>query len=57
LEPNSVPRRVQLQLVLPYNAQPADDPCVRRYLDGGYRIEALQRLTDHEALVVLVAPA
>jgi hypothetical protein len=48
---------VQLQVVLPYNAEPADDPRVRRYLDGGYRIEVLQRLTDHEALVVLVAPA
>jgi len=54
LDSSVAPRRVQLHLVLPYKAQPADDPRIRRYLDGGYRIEELQRLTDREAIVVLV---
>jgi len=56
LEPSSAPRRVQIHLALAYKTQPADDPRIRRYLDGGYRIEELQRLTDQDAIVVLVAP-
>jgi len=53
LHSSAAPRRLQLHLVLPYKAQPADDPRIRRYLDDGYRIEELQRLTDREAIVVL----
>jgi hypothetical protein len=49
----SADHRLQLHLVLPYKSQPADDPRIRRYLDRGYRIEELQRLTDREAIVVL----
>ncbi len=56
MESSARPARVQIQLVLPYRAQPADDPRIRRYLDSGYRIEQLQRLSDQEAIVVLVAP-
>ncbi|MCP3977777.1 MAG: hypothetical protein GY716_00405 [bacterium] len=49
--------RIQLHLVLPYKRQAADDPRIRRYLDQGYRIEQLQRVTDREALVTLARPS
>ena len=45
--------RVQLHLVLPYKFEPRRDPRVRRYLDRGYRIVTLQRLSDREAMVTL----
>ncbi len=45
--------RVQLHLVLPYKIEVRDDPQVRRYLERGYRIEQLQRVSDREAVVVL----
>jgi len=47
------PRRLELHVILPYKAQPSEHPGIRRYLDQGYRIEVLQRLTDREAIVVL----
>ena len=56
VEPSPSAPRVELHLVLPYKAQPADHPGIRRYLDDGYRIEVLQRLTDREAIVVLTRP-
>jgi hypothetical protein len=45
--------RFQMQLVLPYKQQPATHPRIRRYLEQGYRIVQLQRLTDREALVTM----
>jgi hypothetical protein len=45
--------RVQLHLVLPYKADPAQHKQIRAYLDRGYVIEELQRLTDREAIVTL----
>jgi hypothetical protein len=45
--------RVQLHLVLPYKFEPREDHRVRGYLDRGYRIVQLQRLSDREALVTL----
>ncbi len=47
------PNRIQLHLVLPYKIELRDDPRVRGYLERGYRIEQLQRLSDREAIVVL----
>ena len=48
--------RVQFHLVLPYKLQPRDNPRVRGYLDRGYRIVQLQRVTDREVLVTLAGP-
>ena len=48
--------RVQLHLVLPYKADPAAHNQIKAYLDRGYRIEQLQRITDREAIVTLGAP-
>jgi hypothetical protein len=48
------PERFQLHLVLPYKVEPRDHPRLRRYLEDGYRISQLQRLTDRDALVTLV---
>ena len=50
---NAVADRVQLHLVLPYKFDPVDDGRIRAYLDRGYHIEQLQRLTDREALVTM----
>ena len=47
------PARVQLQVVLPYKKQPRDHPQLRAYLERGYRIAHLQRITDGEAVVTL----
>jgi len=49
--------RIQLHLVLPYKFEPRADQRIRRYLDRGYRIEQLQRVTDREALVTLARDA
>lgn len=48
------PRRVQLQLRLPYKFPPTHSAEVRSYLERGYRLEDLQRLSDQEALITLV---
>jgi hypothetical protein len=45
--------RTQLHLVLPYKLEARDHPEVRGYLDGGWRIVQLQRVSDREALVTL----
>jgi len=45
--------RVQLHLVLPYKIETRRDPRVRTYLERGYRIETIQRVTDREVLVTL----
>jgi hypothetical protein len=52
------PKKLQLHVVLPYKFEPGEHPRIRRYLDLGWRIQALQRLTDRDAIVTLVqAPA
>jgi hypothetical protein len=48
------PARLQLHLQLPYKIELRRDARVRRYLERGYRVEQLQRLSDREALVTLV---
>lgn len=48
--------RVQLHLVLPYKIEVKDDPRVRAYLERGYRVRDLQRVTDQEVLITLVCP-
>jgi hypothetical protein len=45
-----------LHLVLPYKADPGQHHQIRAYLDRGYQIEQLQRLTDREAVVTLGRP-
>jgi hypothetical protein len=50
----NTPRRLQLHLVLPYKFDPIEDHKVRGYLEQGYRVEQLQRVSDREALVTLV---
>ena len=49
----ATPERIQLHLVLPYKFEPGEDPRVREWLDRGYRVEQLQRVSDREALVTL----
>lgn len=44
---------IQLHLVHPYTREIRDNARVQRYLDGGYRIQHLQRVTDREVLVTL----
>jgi len=44
-------RRIQVQFQLPYSRQAQDDERVRSYLDRGWRIAQLQRLSDQEALI------
>jgi len=47
--------RIQLHLVLPYKHQVKDHPRVRGYLERGWRIRQLQRLSDREVVVTLAA--
>ncbi len=47
---------IQVQLEMPYNVEPRDHRSVRRYLDGGWRISDLQRLSDREALITFDPP-
>ncbi|MHC4428258.1 MAG: hypothetical protein ACYS0D_06600 [Planctomycetota bacterium] len=49
----SSPDRIQLHLVLPFKFEPRDEPRVARYLEQGYRIEQVQRVTDREAILTL----
>ena len=44
-------KRQQLQLLLPYGREAADDERVRQQLAAGWRIAQLQRLTDKEVLI------
>jgi hypothetical protein len=48
--------RIQLQVTLPYKKQPAEHPRIRAYLERGYRVVHLQRVTDQESLVTLAPP-
>jgi hypothetical protein len=48
---------IQLQLVLPFKFQPREDPRIRRMLELGWRVHALQRVSDREVLVTLAPPA
>ena len=47
------PERVQLHLVLPYKHEARNEPRVRAYLERGYRIVQLQRITDREVVLTL----
>ena len=47
------PETIQLHLVMPYKVQPRENQRVRSYLDRGYRIVQLQRVTDREVVVTL----
>ena len=47
------PERVQLHLVLPYKREARDDHRVRAYLERGFRIVQLQRISDREAVLTL----
>lgn len=44
---------MQLHLVLPYKKPAGRQRIVRDYLDRGYRITDLQRVSDREVLVTL----
>ena len=46
---------IQLHLVLPYKFDPREDHRIRAYLERGYGIVDLQRITDREAVITLVA--
>lgn len=48
--------RVQIQLGMTFKQQPADHARVKAYLERGYRVVHVQRVTDHEALVTLAPP-
>ncbi|HKQ61184.1 MAG TPA: hypothetical protein VJS92_07820 [Candidatus Polarisedimenticolaceae bacterium] len=50
------PARLQLHLVLPYQLEAREHPRIRAYLERGYRIAQLQRVTDEEVVVTLAAP-
>jgi hypothetical protein len=44
-------QRLQLHLVLPYKHEARSHHKVREFLDRGYRIQDLQRVTDREVVV------
>jgi hypothetical protein len=48
--------KIQLQIVLPYKDEARSHGSVRGYLERGYRIVDLQRVTDREVVVTLAAP-
>ncbi len=50
------PRPLQMLLVLPYKQRPADHPRVRAWLDRGWEVAEVQRVSDEEALVTLSPP-
>ena len=43
--------KLQVQFALPYSREARDDERVRGYLQAGWRIVQLQRLTDQEVLI------
>ena len=47
--------RTQLHVVMPYKLEARNHPRIRSYLDRGYRIIQLQRISDREAIVTLAA--
>ena len=49
-------KKIQIQLELPYKIEPRENRTIKKYLDKGWRIEHLQRLSDREALVTLDPP-
>jgi hypothetical protein len=53
--PTAPGEKVQLHLLLPYKFHPREHPRIRRYLARGYGIAQLQRLSDREVVVTLVA--
>jgi len=51
----NAPKRLQVQIPLPYGREARDDERIRKQLDLGWRIAQLQRLTDQEVLVTFEA--
>jgi hypothetical protein len=49
--------RTQLHIVMPYKLEARNHPRIRSYLDRGYRIVQLQRISDREAIVTLALDA
>ena len=49
--------RKQLLIDLQYKKEPWDHPVVRTYLELGWRVAQLQRVSDGEAVVTLEAPS
>ncbi len=45
--------RIQLHLVMPYKLEAREQHQIKAYLDEGYRILQLQRITDREVIVTL----
>ena len=52
-ETGGAAERIQLHLVQPYKIEVGEHQRVKRYLERGYTIEQIQRLTDREVLVTL----
>lgn len=50
----SAPRRVQLQLRIPYKDQPTRHRAIRERLEAGWKIEEYLRISDGEVVVTLV---
>ena len=48
--------KTQLQFELPYNIEPREHRSIRKYLDQGWSISDLQRLSDREALITFEPP-
>ena len=44
-------RRIQVQFHLPYTREAGNDERVQGYLNQGWRIAQLQRLSDQEAVI------
>lgn len=49
----SAPRRVQLQLRIPYKDQPTRNRAIRERLEAGWKIEQYLRISDNEVVVTL----
>lgn len=48
-------KRIQVQFPLPFSREARDDERVRGYLNRGWRIAQLQRLSDQEAVITFEA--
>ena len=46
-------RQIQLHVVMPYKLEAREHHQIRTYLDRGYRIVQLQRISDREVIVTL----
>lgn len=50
-------KRIQVQFRLPYSREARQDERIRAYLDGGWRIAQLQRLSDQEVVITFESSA